>query len=457
MKKSKISGLFLLLFSCGLACAQAKEGKPPTEQQVQKLAAAAWKERPHSIDITFYLEWTRPPKPIEQIRREVEESFKEDIAALGENPHPVLLERTKATMERNIQRRIKIYQYPRLIKKRIRVSGPNQRVDQVIAEPGGELDPNVPFDSTYVNVGERNSPDFFSFDYEHKIKRATIKDKSGFVRRDPGRFVGMPLGIPFLLRAGLGVNEGTQTEPSFVPDPNKMQTLARTGLTTIESIAGVKLKRPLIRKISIYPDPNAPDTRDRIEFKDPNYAGGTVLICDRNDYSCVYSMKSYLPTTGKLLYMRECSNFDSQGFPHNITEIQYDKNGNFKEMSVYRIVKVELNPSIPEDAFKFQPPEDYEVEDRRPPEKRPKNVSYLTTEDVKKAFSQMHKAFQERNLTTLKEFLKHRSWRVRSLALGLITGVAEGEELKKIVESVVEDECDEVREKAERILKELQE
>jgi hypothetical protein len=446
MNKFKIALLLFVLFACSLAYAQVNNGLP-TEEQVDKLVVAAWKERSESIDVTFYLEWTRPPKPEEQIRLEVEESFKEDIAALGDNPHPILVERTKASMERNIQRRIKIQQFPRLIKKRIRISGHNQHTDSVIAEPGGVLEPNVPFEGTYVNVGNRHSQDFFSFDYNHKIKLATIKNESGWAKRDPAKFAYMPLGIPLIIRAGLGDNKGTQADPFYVPDANKIQEYSRTGILNISTEQF---------QVKIVPDPNNPQTRERIEFGLLRYPERDVIICDRKDYSRVYHAEFGIPTTGKIVYRRECSNFDSKGFPHNITEIQYDKDGNFVKKSVYRIINVDLNPSIPDEVFKFKPPDDYEVDDQRPPEKRPENVNYLRTEDVRKTLEEVNKAFEKRDLTALKEFLKHKSWRVRNLALGLITGVAEGEELKKIAESVKEDKKNEVREKAERILKRLQ-
>jgi hypothetical protein len=444
MKKSKIFILLLVLFICSLTYAKADDGFP-TEEQIQNLVTAAWKEHPESIDVTFYLEWTRPSKPTEQIRREVEEDFEKDMIASGENPHPILDERTKESIEHNVQRRIKIQQFPRLIKKRIRISNHNQRVDQVIAKPGEGLDPNMPFDGTYVNVGERNNKDFFSFEYEHKIKSAIIKNK-GFVRRDPAGVAYMPSGISWLLKSGLGVNQGTKTNPDFVPDPNKIQEFARTGILANRFI------------FKIFPDINAPDTRDRIEIKDSNFPNdpGNIMICDRADYSRVYYYKACLPTTGKVLYIRECSNFDSKGFPRNITEIQLPDDSNLMEKSGYRIEKVELNPVIPDEVFKFQPPDDYEVDDQRPPEKQPKDVNYLTTADVKKAFSQMDNAFQKKDLATLKEFLKHKSWRVRSNALGLITGVAKVEELKKIVESVKDDKSKEVREQAASILQRIE-
>lgn len=445
----------LVLLVSSLTYAKAYRGNPLTEEQVAKLAAAAWKERPHSIDVTLYLELTTPPKPIEQIRKEVEEMIdqgdREYYKRKGwtkDSLPDYAAKRRKRAIEMNVTSQVKRQQFPRLIRKRIRDAGHNHRADSVTAEPGEELEPNTPFDHTSVNSGERNSEDFYSFNYEHKIKKAIIEDESGWFVRDTSGFANMPSGITSLLQALLGgTNQGD-------PDPNKMQELSRIGLARIKYLRGVEVN--LVNRIAVSQDPNTPDTRVRIEIGDPNYLPTTVMICDREDYSRVYYVELCSRRTGEPFYVRECSNFDSQGFPHNVTEIKYDIDGNFEEKSVYRIIKVDLNPTIPDEVFKFKPPEDYEADDRRPPEKRPQNVNYLRTEDVRKTLREVHKAFQERDLTTLKEFLKHKSWRVRSNALALITGVAEGEELKKIVESMRKDKKDEVREQAELILKRLQ-
>lgn len=361
MKKSKISVSLLVLFSCSLAFAEAKQGNPPTEKQVAKLAAAAWKERPDSIDITLYLELTKPPKPIEQIRKEVEEMIdqgdREYYKKKGwtkDSLPDYAARRRKKNIEANVNLRIKRQQFPRLMKKRIRKVVHKQCVDQVIAEPGEELEPNMPFDGTYVNSGERNSEDFYSFHYEHKIKRAIIEDESGWVRREPARFVGLPSGTASLLQVLLGVtNQGGQ-------DPNKMQELSKKGLARIDHPAGV-----LRVRVMVNPEPNAPGNRDRIEIKDPNYPCGTILICDRDDYSRVYYAELCSRRTEEPFYIRKCSNFNSQGFPRNVTEIKYDIDGNFEEKSVYRIIKVELNPSIPDEVFEFRPPPDYKVIDSR--------------------------------------------------------------------------------------------
>jgi len=362
----KISLLLLLLLVSGLTNARAFSGNPPTKEQVAKLAVAASKERPHSIDITLYLELTTQPKPIEKIRQEVEGFFENERNMIQQRYEPnspgmkIMLKKLNKTIEKNVDAWIKRQQFPRLIKKRTRDAGHNHRSDSVTAEPGEELDPNRPFEHTSVNFGKSNSPDFYSFSYHHDIKSAHIEDESGWFVRDTRGFGNMPLGPASLLQAILSTNQVPITELTFVPDTKKMQELCKTGIGRMQFPTVVQKVR-----VSVTPEKNAPGNKDRIEIGDPNKPYGTVMICDREDCSRVYYMESRNAQTGQPFYIRECSNFDSQGFPRNVTEIQYDMEGNLNEKSVYHIVSVDLNPSLPENLFVFNPPEGYKVVDTR--------------------------------------------------------------------------------------------
>lgn len=443
-KLVKLSLTVVLVCSFGQA---ALSEDLPDEEQVAKFVAAVWKDKPNSIDATVYKTITRPAKSRQQIRERVQDVFAKEKSWILQKYDPnshgrrVMLERLNRTIDMNVERIMKEQQTPTRIKERIRISDGRERQDVAYARtPAVPLGPNTPFESTVVDLGEHVQGDIKAFSYYHDRKTANI-DTNGWKASHIEDLTGLP---PFIT-IGCKVAMGTKASSGlYIPDPDKIQEVQRTGVV-LDTFT-----------LTVVPDPNAPATRDRIELRARDYPVGTVLICDRNDYSRVYYLKSYMPTTGHLSYMRECSNFDSQGFPHNATVIEYNIEGKLKKKEIYTIEKVELNPVIPDQVFKFQPPEDYEVDDQRPPDKRPKNVDYLRTEDVEKTLRQVDNAFRERDLTALKEFLKHRSWRVRSTGLGFITGVAEGEELKKIVESVRKDENNEVREKAERILKGLQ-
>ncbi len=364
MNRSNILVLLLMVLACSFTNAGSENIAIPTEEQVQKLAAAAWKEPIKSIDVTFYKDYMKVPEPVEQLRKRAEEIADSRFKGRSiDELKPYEIERRNETIEINLKNWVEKQKLPRKAKSRVRISGDNQRVDLVKVRPNEPLGPNTPFVDTFINAKDTNTGDFVSYHYAGDINAVLVRTTK-WAKETIAQSTGMQ--IERGLQSSLGIDQGgTLTSPIFAPDPNKMVELARTGLVTIESIAGVKAKRPIVYRINIYPDPNAPGTRDIIEMGDPNYFPTLVLTCDRKDYSRVYRTSARNPGTDQIIYIRECSNFDSQGFPHNVTEIQYDKNGNFVKKSVYRIEKVELNPVIPDEIFKFNPPEGYKVTDFR--------------------------------------------------------------------------------------------
>jgi hypothetical protein len=368
MKLSNILVLLLVVLACGFTYAKEKSGGIPTEEQVQKLAAAAWKEPIENIDILYYEYYTGIPEPIEQIRKRAEEIV--DRVFKGrpiDKLEPYEVERRKKNIEINFKNWVEGQKFPRKMKNRVWISGDNQRIDFVKVGPDKELGPETPFVHTFINTKDPNTGQSVSYHYASDMNTAFV-DTTKWAKKTIAQFAGMPIarGLQFFL----GIDQGsTPTSLNYIPDPKKVQELARTGLASIEPVAGVKGKgNKAVNKIGISPDPNAPDTRDIIEMGDPNYFPTVVLICDRKNYSRVYRTEFYMPTTNQIILLRECSDFDSQGFPHNITETRWDKDGNFVEKSVYRVIKVDLNPSIPDEVFAFSPPAGYKVTDLR---KRP--------------------------------------------------------------------------------------
>lgn len=356
LNKGKLSTLPLLIFLvCGFGQVALSENLPD-EKQVAKLVAAVWKDKPVSIDATVYKIIIKPAKPRQQIREEVEDFFAEDKSWILQEYEPnshgrtVMLDQWNSTIEMNVERIMEEQKTPIRIKNWIRISDGRERHDIAYARtPDVSLGPNTPFQSTFVDLGQSPHRDIRAFHYEHRLKTAIIDNKGWKASR-----IEYLTGLPFRTAIALKVIMGKKTSSGiYVTDSNKILEVSRTGMFLDRF------------RLKIVPDLNAPATRDRIELRDPNYPDGTVLICDRNDYSRVYSLKSYFPTTGQLLYTRECSNFDTQGFPHNATILEYDINGNLKKKEVYRIAKVDLNPFIPDEVFEFNPPPGYKVTDLR--------------------------------------------------------------------------------------------
>lgn len=357
--------IVILLSICIPLYAKEEPYNLPTAEQVRKLAEAAWNVPVNSIDVTLYKEIKEPSKSIEEFRQMFENFFdkaegpKENLSGWG-------LEERHRTIQMNVERAVKEQEVGRRMKQRIRIDGYRQRIDQVIGypkmvllegtpheriRPEVLLGPNTPYDMTLVNLGDKHKGDYTSFAYYHKMKGATITDKRGS-RWAKSSIIDFAR-LLFSFQGLLGVNQGAVFEQVFVPDPNKMEKLRQTGL-----VAGML-------RVRINPDPNNPDTRDRIEIKSDDYPCGTVIICNREDYSRVYYMEVCNPGTGELLYIKEFSDFDSQDFPRKATIIEYDLDGKLKKKEVYIVEKVELNPSIQDDVFEFQPPVGYKVTDFR--------------------------------------------------------------------------------------------
>ncbi len=361
MKGSNISVLLLVVFVCSPIYGAEENSGIPTEEQVQKLAAAAWKVPIKSIDVTFYKDYTKVPEPVEQLRKRAEEIADRKLKGRSlDELKPYEIERRNKIIEINLKNWVETQKLSRKAKCRVWKSGDNQRIDMVIAGPNETLGQDTPFVDTYVNTKDANTGEFVSYHYAGKMNTVFV-DTTKWTKETIAQFAGIPFTTALTLQFFLGIDQGsTPRSLNYIPDPNKMAELARTGLASIESKAKGK---KVVNKIAIRSDPKAHDTRDIIEIGDPNHFPSVVLICDRKDYSRVYHIEALIPTKTQIMYIRECIDFDSQGFPHNIIEIQFDKDGNLKKKSVYRIEKVELNPVIPDEIFKFNPPEGYKVQD----------------------------------------------------------------------------------------------
>lgn len=364
MKWSKILVLLLVFLACGFTYAGSENTTIPTEEQVQELAAAAWKEPINSIHVTFYKDYTKVPKSIEQLRKEAEEIADKKFKGRSiEELKPYEIERRDKFIEINSKNWVENQKFPRKAKCQVWISGDNYRFDMVEVGPNEPLGPNTPFVHTFINIKDANTGEFVSYHYAGEMNTVFVGTKK-WAKEDIAQFAGIPFRTALILRLFLGIDQGSTPTSllNYIPDPNKMAELARTGLASIESKAKGK---KVVYRIAIRSDPNAPKTRDIIEIGDPNHFPSYVVICDRKDYSRVYHIEALIPTTTQIIYIRECIDFDSQGFPHNIIEIKFDKDGNLKKESVYRIEKVELNPVIPDEIFKFNPPEGYKVQDSR--------------------------------------------------------------------------------------------
>jgi hypothetical protein len=302
------------------------------------------------------------------------------------------------------------------------------------------LGPNTPYNMTYINLGDKNKGDYRSLIYYHDSKSVMIQNKKNWAKNN---IIADLARLSSYYQMLLGVNEGTLLEPAYVPDSNRIEELSKTGL-----VAGAL-------RVMISPDPNNPSKRDRIEIKSTEYPCGTVIICDKEDYSRVYYLEICNPGTGKLLQIKQCSNFDNQGFPHNATIIEYDMNGELKKKEVYTIEKVELNPVISKDVFEFTPPEEYEITEID----TNGTVKVIREKGgIEGAMIRWTKAVKEKDIETLTELLGHEIWQVRLRSLQVLEQLLaqDGKRLEETAMVLENDENPKVREQAEKILHRIQ-
>jgi hypothetical protein len=357
MKKSKKIIPFLILFlDVFVFGQQSNMSGVPTEDQVQKLITAAWKEPIVNVDILYYKHYTKTPEPAEQIRKRAEEIADKELGGRSISElKPYEIERRNKNIEINFKSWLKDQIFPRKIKEHVWISGENQRIDYTQAGSDEPLDMNTPFAHTLVNSRDANGK-LTSYHYSKEMKTVFIGSNK-WKKKTVGEFAAIP--IAGALRAFLGKNQDSAPiSPNYIPDPNKMAGLTRTGLVFINSAKGEK---PVVNVISIFSDPNAPGSKDTIEIGDPNLLPTAILVCDRNDYSRVYSAEFHNPVTNQLIYTRKCDDFDPNGFPHKITETKYDAKEQLLEKSVYQILQVNPNSAIPSNIFKFRLPEGYKV------------------------------------------------------------------------------------------------
>ncbi len=363
-------GIMIVISVCIPLYAMSDPWNLPTADQVSRLAAAAWKEPFNSIDVTLYKEIETAAKSVEEFRQ-MFENFFDKAEGPKENLSDWGLEERNRTIQMNVERVVKEQEVGRTMKQRIRIDGYRQRTDQVIGyprmvllentpheriRPEVVLGPNTPYETTLVNMGDKRKGDYTSFAYNHSNRSTRIKNKrrSMWQRSDIGTLAGLPKGASLVLQILLGQKQDTPTGPVYVPDTEKLEKLSTDELEKIS--------------VKICPDPDAPDTKDRIEVRlsKDSIEPGNIMICNRRDYSRVYHYENRNSLTGQLLFRRQCSSFDSQGFPRNVTVIEYDADGKLKKKEEYRFEKVVLNPAIANEVFEFRPPEGYTVKDLRP-------------------------------------------------------------------------------------------
>jgi hypothetical protein len=326
------------------------------------------------------------------------------------------------------------------IRKRIRWTGNQKRIDQITIKPEDwnqsifaseliESDVNGAYDGTSIVNGQTGITCY------HATKTMEIRrrEKELMKRDDLYDIIDSPLSALKELLA----DRQSDSIKGVVISQEKLDTLSRTG-----KIDNTEIK--------ICTEPNTIQHRERVEL-DVNQVPLAIFICDSNDYSLIYYTEVRMPITGKLIYIKECNDFDSQGIARNVAVTKYELDGSLKERKIYKILDVNINAVLSEDLFTFNPPEEYEII-----EVEPNGARKVIREKggIEGAMRVLLKAQKGKNIETLKNLLGHEIWQIRLRSLQVLSSLLEQnrEELKETATILKNDENLKVREEAQKIL-----
>lgn len=468
--------VFLIIFAAKSSMAQTPA--LPACEQAKKLAAAAWKTSARSIDVTYYSIVKDNTKTEEQIRQVYTEVFDKEYGP-DEKLTPEMLEQKKRVIQINVDNRL-VELRDRRTKCRARFDGSRYRIDNVygnpdrsiktiqngnireVLQPEKKLDANTPFETTDIETPDANNG-FKFYHYNHDLKTLRIeKRKSSRTTIEYGKtayILNMPNAA--IIQMKLGDRKNTSGAGAFDVNETKIKQLCSG---TLEGIS-----------VKIRPDANEPDTKDRIEislYNNKQIAFLTsLMICAKDDYSKVYYCQTPNPATNMPpIFSRTCSDFDANGVPHNIIQVQYDGEGNIRLHETYKIEGVRLNITIPKDVFEFTPPADYEVTDSRLPEAQRQAARI---ENLKKRLKHENSG---RRLGTFVELIEHlkndpaqlkevaasmlddERGNTRAVALSVLIRLLKDnpDELRKIAASMQDDEDPLVQNMIAKILRQIE-
>jgi hypothetical protein len=429
-----------------------------THEQAGKLAGAIWKSPPLSMDVTYCVAFEDNTKS-EQDLREMYEKEYDQMHGPKESLSPYLLQDRESTIRKNVERFIKEQQEGgRKVTYRIRFDGNYLRIDRAdgvcsqmtpVSDNGQDksLD-SIPFGFSSIEIDDQNGS-IERFEYLHQGKRVTKrtinnKSKQDIAEAPIRKFALIPSSL--ILKMKLGTSTSGLPKGPYEVNATKMDQLCSGKLDGI--------------KINVSPDENSPDIKENIEVlfyaKDSNKQPiKTFMVCDKKDYSKVYFDGYLNPATNQIMPTRLCSNFDSQGYPHSVTKMEYDHNGKLKNRETYQILDIHLNIPISKDVFAFNPPPNYEIVDFN---SNGQDKVVREKGGFEGGIQKFSKAAKEKDVEALKGLLGHEDSKIRRMSLQSLGFLLaqKPDELKATVLPLKNDPNQRVRDEAQKILTRLE-
>jgi hypothetical protein len=416
-------------------------------EQAEKLVSAVCKPSPSCFDITFNMFLQDYTKNEKDLREKFESTYERIYGSMAANLAPdkesFIRDQIAYFMKRQQQgEHMEAY--------KIRFDANNLRTDDSYSwacspinihdgNQNKQTDFNIPFDSSIIEASDQNGY-FNRYFYDHSFKSASTKKPTARKNQNTREWIrNLALVTPYItLKTKLGIP----------PTEGYKLNTARFNQLCSGKLNGIN--------IVIENDDLFPETRDKIKLsfypENPKRpVTKTVIVCDKNDYSRVY----YCGTSKLSLTESTWSDFDSQGYPHNITKMEYGTDGNLKKCVIYQVLDVHLNTPIPKEVFEFNPPQDYEI---RQADANGTTRIIRYKPGYEGAEDKLYDAKREKDVNTLKELLKNDKGMIRYESLRSLESLLaqKPDELRDAALSLKNDSDLIVREEAQKTLMRLE-
>lgn len=431
----------------GINAAFASESMLPVYEQAVKFADAVWRPMPNSIDVTYYL--TQQDKTIsEETQFLLYKNIFDRSYGMDEYLNSKMLERKNNDIKINVDRDMaKQRQGGEKVKFRVRCNDMSYRVDRVYGNPkmvmssdidgvgstsfeaGKMLDSDTDFEETFIET-PASGGGYELYEYYSGRKLAIIRiiqsANSAINDKEIVKIMNNPCSL--ILQKALGVQSSVDSTVNYKKSDLKIKQLCSGSLKGLS--------------VTIKNCEKEPDLKDAIEISMRNDKDSVfvtaLMICAKDDYSKVYSFQMPAPAFGTTpIFTKTFENYDSQGIARNITETQYDNNGDVMLKKLYVIESIQIDKPIPKEVFEFNPPHDYEIIDYRLTKSERDNAEI---DSLKKRLNDKSSNTGRRleALVLLKEKLKN-----------------DPDQLREVAEAMLEDENNNIKRASEKILRDV--
>lgn len=341
----RLSGLAAgLLILTPIAVARAEEPAVLKEEAIRRLVERAWEDPPESLDATVIHTRRRRPETEQQVRQRLSRLESDIPEQVPEEVRRRMGERFEESVQKSLQRS----REPVRMKRRVRLLGSLQRIDQTTFWFDSPFDLDAPYAETLVNgrALEGGTHDNWSINHTQQVVARDLR-------------IGRPLykksELPYL---------GTIGESSIwlLRGATADRTLLRQQLPRVNQARVDALATGTHSELDILVRDAQADGHDALKFdiwsressRSPISSIITSTAVDR-----VYEVVLHDPETGRRTAVTTYSDWDEDGIPRRMHQSIIHDDG-FEETSDFEVLEFAANVPIDDTVFEYAVPAGYE-------------------------------------------------------------------------------------------------